>query len=139
MIKEDTYTLYSRLGYHNHLSLTVETAGKFGLSFVRGSDSQKWYTLVVNPEDNDAKRKINFEEEGPKGKGFIGAIDSYKFNKPADNIYHIDIYTDNSVLVMYINDCLAYTNRIYGIARNCWSVNNYGNEIKVSNIQLKQY
>ena len=139
MLTEDTYTLYNRLGYHNHISLTVEAEGKFGISFVRGSDSEKWYTLVVNPEDGGAKRKINFEEEGPKGAGFIGAIDSYKFNKPADNIYHINIYTDNSVVVMYINDCLAYTNRIYGVARNCWSINNYGNPITVSDIQLTQY
>ena len=139
MLTEDTYTLYNRLGYHNHISLTVEAEGKFGISFVRGSDSEKWYTLVVNPEDGGAKRKINFEEEGPKGAGFIGAIDSYKFNKPADNIYHINIYTDNSVVVMYINDCLAYTNRIYGVARNCWSINNYGNPITVSDIQRTQY
>ena len=139
MLTTDSCTLYSRLGYHNHLSLTVESADKFGISFARGTDSKKWYTLVVNPEDGGAKRKINFEEEGPEGQGFIKAIDSYKFNKPADNIYHIDIYTDNSVVTMYINDCLAYTNRIYGVARNCWSVNNYGKEIKVSDIQLKQY
>ena len=139
MVTEDTYSLYNRLGYHNHISLTVTTenaSDKFGISFVRGSDSDKYYTLVVNPESS-TKRKINFEEEG--GIGFIGGIDSYVFNTPADNTYHINIYTDNSVVVMYINDCLAYTNRIYGVARNCWSVNNYGNNIQVSNISLTQY
>jgi len=139
MVTEDTYTLYNRLGYHNHLSLTVKADGKFGIGLARGSDSKKWYTLVVNPEDGGAKRKINFEEEGPDGMGFIGGIDSYKFNKPADDIYHIHIYTDNSVVVMYINDCLAYTNRIHGVSRNCWSVNNYGNTIQVSDLQLTQY
>ena len=139
MLTEDTYTLYNRLGYHNHLSFTVEATDKFGISFVRGSDSKKWYTLVVNPEDGGAKRKINFEEEGPAGIGFIPAIDSYVFHTPADNTYHIDIYTDNSVVVMYINDCLCYTNRIYGVARNCWSINSYNGQIEVSNIQLTQY
>lgn len=135
----DSYVLFNRLDYHNHLSMTVTTAGaadKFGISFVRGTDSKKYYTLVVNPEGN-TRRKINFEEEG--GVGFIGAIDSYMFHTPADNTYHIDIYTDNSVLVLYINDVLAYTNRIYGIQHNCWSVNSYNGEITVSDIRLKQY
>ena len=135
----NSYVLFNRLDYHNHLSMTVTTAtaaDKFGISFVRGTDSKKYYTLVVNPEGN-TRRKINFEEEG--GVGFIGAIDSYMFHTPADNTYHIDIYTDNSVLVLYINDVLAYTNRIYGIQHNCWSVNSYNGEITVSDIRLKQY
>ena len=29
---------------------------------------------------------------------------------------------NNSVMVMYINDICAYTNRIYGIQKNCWSI-----------------
>ena len=57
---------------------------------------------------------------------------------PADNIYNIDIYTDNSVLTMYINDVCAYTQRIYGIQKNCWSINNYGGSITVSDVKVSQ-
>lgn len=140
-LSANDYVLFNRLGYHNHLSMTVKTAeagDKFGISLVRGSDSEKYYTMVVNPESN-TKRKINFEQEGSAGVGFIPAIDSYVFNTPADNTYHINIYTDNSVVVMYINDCLCYTNRIYGVARNCWSINSYNGNIELSDIQLSQY
>ena len=138
---DDAYVLYNRLGSHNHISLTVKTSNnwdKFGLSFVRGSDSQKYYTIVVNPE-NENWRKVNFEEEGAEGKGFIAGIDGYGFARPADNTYNIDIYTDNSVLVMYINDNVAYTQRIYGIQKNCWSINNYGGSITVSDVKVSQY
>ncbi|MBQ9339967.1 MAG: DUF4975 domain-containing protein [Paludibacteraceae bacterium] len=137
----NSYALFSRLEYHNHISMSVTTAtanDKFGISFVRGTDSEKYYTLVVNPE-SDTRRKINFEEEGAKGMGFIGAIDSYIFHTPADNTYHIDIYTDNSVLVMYINDVLAYTNRVYGIQHNCWSINSYNGTVNVSDIKVSYY
>ena len=34
---------------------------------------------------------------------------------------------------------VTYTNRIYGIQRNCWSVNCYEGEMTVKDIQLKQY
>ena len=137
----DAYVLYNRLGNHNHISLTVTTSNnwdKFGISLVRGSDSKKYYTMVVNPEWEDG-RKVNFEQEGEEGKGFIEAIDGYNFARPADNVYHIDIYTDNSVAVMYINDVCAYTNRIYGIQKNCWSVNNYGGSVTVSDVKVYQY
>ena len=155
---DDAYVLYNRLGSHNHISLTVTTSNnwdKFGISMVRSTDADFYYTMVVNPEDEN-HRKVNFEQEGYRivreldedgkevekkvyGKGFVAGIDGYWFQRPTDNIYHIDIYTDNSVLVMYINDVCAYTQRIYGIQKNCWSVNNYGGSVTVSDVKVSQY
>jgi glycosylhydrolase len=137
----DSYILFDRLGYHNKISFTVKTASntdKFGISLVRGSDSEKYYSMVVNPE-NDNTRKINFEQEGKAGMGFIAGADGYNFSRPADNIYHVTIYTDNSVTVMYINDVCSYTNRIYGTQKNCWSINNYGGKIDISDLTVSHY
>ncbi|MCR5077136.1 MAG: DUF4975 domain-containing protein [Prevotella sp.] len=137
----DAYLLFNRLGSHNKISFTLKTAGntdKFGVSLVRGSDSEQYYSMIVNPEDENT-RKINFEQEGKSGKGFIAGIDGYNFSRPSDNVYHVTIYTDNSISVMYINDVCCYTNRIYGIQKNCWSINNYGGNITVSDIAVSQY
>ncbi len=46
--------------------------------------------------------------------------------------------TDNSVVALYINDVLCYTNRIYGIAMNPWSVNCYGGNIEVSDMNISK-
>ena len=139
---DNSYVLFNRLGNHNKISFTVKTSNdwdKFGVSFVRdGGNAEKYYTIVVNPESEN-NRKLNFEEEGSKGKGFIEGIDGYMFTRPSDNVYNVTIYTDNSVLVMYINDVCAYTQRIYGMSKNCWSINNYGGSIEVSNLTLSQY
>jgi beta-fructofuranosidase len=138
---DDAYVMYNRLGAHNHISFKVTTSNnwdKFGVSFVRATDSKKYYTLVVNPE-NENDRKVNFEQEGEEGKGFIEGADGYGFYRPANNEYNIDIYTDNSVLVMYINDIVCDTQRIYGIQKNCWSINNYGGSITVSDVKVSQY
>ncbi len=151
---DDAYVLYSRLGDCNHISFTVTTSNnwdKFGVSLVRGTDANYYYTMVINPESEN-KRKVNFEQEGYiikvhddgteekiDGKGFVAGIDSYMFPRPADNVYNIDIYTDNSVMVMYINDNVCYTQRIYGIRKNCWSINNYGGNITISNVSVSQY
>lgn len=141
-LSNEAYMLFNRLNIHNKISFTVTTSGKtdkFGFSFVRGKDSEKYYTIVVNPEDNGNKRKINFEEEGKKGEGFIAGIDGYPFDTPADNVYNVTVYTDNSVCVVYINDNVAYTNRIYGIQKNCWSINSYTGSIQVSNLKVSYF
>ena len=132
----DAHRLMKRLGTENRITFTVSTEGgddRFGISLGRGSDSQKFVTLMVNPE-GEGRRKINYEEEG--GVGFVGGADGYVFNAPADGVYHIEIVTDNSVVAMYINDNVAYTTRIYGTARNPWSVNSYGGNIKVHDITV---
>ena len=133
--------LFNRLGYHNRISFTVTTSNawdKFGVSLVRGTDAKQYYTMVVNPE-SEFTRKVNFEQEGEAGMGFVAGIDGYVFERPADNVYHVTICTDNSICVMYINEVCCYTNRIYGIQKNCWSINNYGGEIKVSDVKVSQY
>ena len=155
---DSAYVLFSRLGTCNHITFKVTTSNnwdKFGISFVRSTTPQYYYTMVVNPEGENI-RKVNFEQEGYTlqqlwdeetkqsklvkvyGKGFIEGIDGYTFQRPENNEYNIDIYTDNSVIVMYINDVCAYTQRIYGIQKNCWSINNYGGNITVSDVKVSQ-
>lgn len=134
----NAYVLFNRLGLQNKIQFTVKTGSstdKFGISMVRGSDSEKYYTMVVNPESN-SKCKINFEEEGPAGIGFVEGADGYLFDYPSDGTYNVTIYTDNSIFVMYINDVCCYTNRIYGIQKNCWSINSYGGTIEISGLKV---
>ena len=143
-MKAYSSVMFSTLGYHNHLSMTVTTTDKkdrFGISFVRGERDEegheKYYSVMVCPEGDGSKHFIRFEEE--QGKWELKGGSSYPFATPGDNTYKIDIYTDNSVVVLYINDIVTYTQRIYNTQRNCWSVNCYEGEMTVKDIQIKQY
>lgn len=135
-LSDNQFKLLQRLGTENRITFTLTTSSpwdKFGVSFARGSDSEKYYSIVVNPE-SESVRKINYEEEG--GAGFVPNTDGYNFNTPADGVYNITIITDNSVMTMYINETVAYTTRIYGTARNCWSVNCYNGDVTVSDLTV---
>lgn len=139
-LESDSHILFKRLGTCNSLSFKVTASSKndlFSLSFARGTDSRKYYSLVFNPENGGDSRKVNFEEDG--GKGFIGESDSYIFPVPADNVYDITIYTDNSVLTMYVNDTLAFTCRIYGMLKNPWSVNCLSGSLKITELKTAKY
>lgn len=135
-LTDNQFKLLPRLGTENRITFTLTTSSpwdKFGVSFARGSDSEKYYSIVVNPE-NETVRKINYEEEG--GAGFVPNTDGYNFNTPADGVYNITIITDNSVMTMYINETVAYTTRVYGTARNCWSINCYNGDVTVSDLTV---
>ena len=57
----------------------------------------------------------------------------------ADNVYHIEAYTEQSVCVVYVNGKYAFTNRIYDLAKNPWSVFCTDGEVTVSDIKLSTY
>lgn len=133
----ETYKLMPRLGRQNRISFTINTSNnwdRFGISFARGTDSKSYYSIIVNPE-NESTRKINFEKEGEDAK-FLEGSDSYWFPTPQDGVYNITIINDNSVMTMYINGEINYTNRVYDMQRNCWSINSYGGNITVSNLSV---
>lgn len=129
------------LGTMDHLSLRVTTAGDndvFGIQICREHGYPKYYTLQVQAEAND-KRKVNFLEEGAGSQGYVPNIDSYFFARPKDNVYDIDIYIENSVLVLYINDALCYTNRVYNVHNNHWGLTCYSGRITATEMEHQQY
>lgn len=133
----DEFKLMPRLQRVNRISFTVKTANaddRFGMSFARGVDSDSYFSVIVNPE-TDNRRKLNFEKEG-EGADFLTGSDGYYFPTPADGVYNITITNDNSVMTVYVNDNVGYTNRCYGMPRNCWSINSYGGNIQVSNLTV---
>ena len=158
------YTLYSRLGYHNHISFTVKTSGaedKFGISFARSTENPCGTTLKLNNphwdaswnEDKKNLARVEFFVERQRLVGnvetgalelkdvddFIDGADGNFYPRPADNTYNIDIYTDNSVVVMYVNGTGCFTSRIYGTPLNNWSINTYSGSIQVENLSVTQY
>ena len=138
----DAYVLFNRLGNHNHISFTLTTATDgdwFGVSLCRGTDATKYYSLLFAPEWANGRRKINFEQKGPEGKGFIPAADGYIFPRPENNTYDIDIYTDNSVVTVYVNGDYGCTQRIYGIYKNCWSIDCLGGNVNISDVKVTEY
>ena len=129
------YDVELEVTYKTDLTLTVSLSGwTYGATAntptVTGNTGNGAVTYNYKKKDADD------ETYSAEGIGFIRGIDGYKFKTPADNTYKVDIYTDNSVMVMYINDNVCYTQRIYGVRKNCWSINGYGADITISDVKV---
>lgn len=147
VMKEDAgHILYNRLGYHNHISFTVKLPSKddiFGVSFGRGDGNDKYVSLRFNNIHWDApwndEKKNLARTAFFVGDEWIGWAEGNFYPQAADNTYNIDIYTDNSIVVLYVNGTGCMTNRIYGIQNNCWSIDKFGNDITISDVKVSQY
>lgn len=140
--------LYNRLDRHNHISLTVKAEqndAEFAISLGHGTemyskmDSAAYYAIEFLNDGTNYHidfAKMNDPEREDKRIYFI---ESYSMPIPSDLTYHIDLYTDNSVVVVYVNDQICWTNRIYGQQKNCWGVEKLNGEISVSDIKVTKY
>ena len=146
-IKEGDYTMLSRLEYHNFLSFDVKLSdlnGRFSIDFVRGTDSNVWYSVQVNADEKKANFEKRVKKVEKKGDFEVETYESTflldsQFKQPDDGVYHVTVCTDQSVCVVYINDELSFTNRIYNLQKNPWSISAVKGDVKVENVVMKWY
>lgn len=120
----------------DRISCSVHSDSCFGLSLCRDDAVNDYYSIIIHPEDGDM-RKINFEHRVDDIHYYLDHSDSPLFPVPADGNYDITLVIDHSVLVLYINDNVAYTNRCYGMTGNGWSIDAYEGDITVTGIEIR--
>lgn len=121
----------------NHLNMSVTVADpsnfSFGISLCHNPRKYNYYALQVQPDETGCI--VHFLQRGEGGIGVVPFIDSYRFHRAEDGVYDINVYTDESVLTLYINDDLCYTNRIYSMVGYNWGLECYQGSISVTDIE----
>lgn len=131
---------FARLNYTNKLSFTVKTTpgtSVFGLSFVDCSDRDYNYRVYV--EDRWNNLKFDKVTTGKDGTEMRSNINSFGLQAAEDGIYHVTMVSDQSVCVVYVNGQYAFTNRIYGMAKNPWSLFCSDGKVEISDLKLATY
>lgn len=140
--------LYNRLDRHNHISLTVKAEQKdaeFAISLCHGTemnslkDSAAYYAIEFLNDGTNYHIDFAKMNDPKREDKRIYFIESYSMPIPDDQTYHIDLYTDNSVVVVYVNDQICWTNRICGQQKNCWGVEKLRGNISVSDVKVTKY
>lgn len=130
-------TQMAKMEQKNHLNMTVSVSDpsnfSFGISLCHNPRKYNYYALQVQSDEPGCI--VHFLQQGEGGIGIVPNIDSYRFHRAEDGIYNIDVYTDESVLTLYINEDLCYTNRIYSMVGYNWGLECYQGSISATDIE----
>ena len=99
-------------------------------SEINNSDRDAVYTIRLNL----ANQKIYFNKDGSNS---VQEINQVPMPRSDDGVYRIRIYNDQSVCVMYVNDHVAFTNRIYGMPNNPWRMACEHGSVTVNGLTVK--
>jgi beta-fructofuranosidase len=148
-LSNDTYTLdastldrayvqFNRLRSPARITCTIKrltNTGIFGFTFAASSDENKANHLrfILEPDNNNkADLAHDSDETGQNNLFNIHRIRD-------DREYQVTICIEKSVAVMYINDKVAFSCRIYDMENNPWQLFCESGQIEVSNLQLMTY
>ena len=108
--------LFPELGKTNHIHTSItlnEAAADAGFVFGAQDMSAGYYKVIFEPQNG---RIAGYTQAG----GNTSEVTRVPFTFEAGHTYQIDIVTDNSVCVVYIDGKAALSNRIYTLRGQNW-------------------
>ncbi len=108
-----------------------QAAKKFGIAFGAYENQEDAYKLTFDTSsDNAYARPALFMYQRGQELDFTPLI------VPENKIFNIKIIIEKSLCVMYINDNVAFTNRISNMEQNPWMIFSEEGNVTFSNIQV---
>ena len=117
-----------------------------GTTMLKGSLSINNLTGVASigfnaKADHTASYVIKFEPAAKRIAAYNNnnEVTRVPFSFEANKIYNFSIVADGSMVVLYLNDQIALTNRIYSAKGNQWMIKAEGLELKVNNLKVSTH
>ncbi|QEK53117.1 DUF4975 domain-containing protein [Pedobacter aquae] len=118
----------------NALNKTTMIKGSIKLAELNGS-----LIFGLNAkDDNTGSYTIKIEPQKNRIAGYNNNLEitrvSFKFT--ANTVYNFKLVMEKSVAILYINDEVALTNRVYNLNNNLWTISAEGINATVRNIKI---
>jgi beta-fructofuranosidase len=113
---------------------TIKLKGSFILGNVNGTASISFNTKP----DNSSSYVIKLEPANHRIAAYNNGTEVTRvpFNFEAGKTYSFSVVADGSVAVLYVNDQVALTNRIYSMQGNSWSLSADQLQLNVGNLKV---
>lgn len=106
--------------------------GKFGMMFDVGPDQTGSLNLVFDP----AEQKVSFYNTDTSGIDKAKPELSVPVSPQQDGSYAFTLLVDGTVAVLYINDQMALSTRMYGLPDHPWGVFSMGGDVTLTDLQI---
>lgn len=113
---------------------TTKIAGSLSLANLTGTAGIGFNTQA----DNNSTYTIKFEPAAKRIAAYNNGVEVTRvpFNWQAGKNYTFSIVIDGSVVVLYLNDQVALTNRIYSVQSKSWSLTAENNTLIVTGLKI---
>ena len=130
-LSANSRVMFAKLQKANQISFTLNTSssGNAGLILAQANDGSNGYKIAIEPGTNRIASYIisNGTEE---------IANAFSLSGISGNSYRITAYISNDVCVVYVNDRVAFSNRVYDVVNKKWSIFST-TESSFSNINIK--
>jgi beta-fructofuranosidase len=132
---DKSYALFDRetKAFKIKTRINVTSSTQFGFGFGACSTLNEMYSIVFDI----TKNQIRLEKSIKNGSSTVlSTLTQLPLTVPANKQFDVTIVSENSVCVVYINDQIAFTNRIYKMSQNPWTIFANDGEVTFSNLTV---
>ena len=107
------------------MNIDASQSSKFGFSFGAGGDMSEVYSVtfdLTSANHWSSPSLFLYKETNYSTGSFSNEINFTPLIVPDNKIFQIKIIIENSICVLYVNDNVAFTNRIYKMNQNPWTI-----------------
>jgi len=138
-----SYALFNRNTTPVKISLKIDAtqSTKFGFSFGAGGDMSEVYSVMFDLTSTNrwAIPALFLNKETNYSTGsYNKELNFTPLIIPENKLFNIKIIIEKSVCVVYVNDNVAFTNRIYRMDQNPWTIFTDNGTITVSDMTIKK-
>uniref|UniRef100_UPI00289DCC6C glycoside hydrolase domain-containing protein n=2 Tax=Chryseobacterium TaxID=59732 RepID=UPI00289DCC6C len=130
-LSANSQVTFGKLQKANQISFTLNASanGKSGLILAQDNDGKNGFKISFEPSSN---RMASYVLNG----GSEDFANAYPLSGISGTNYNVTVFISNDVCVVYVNDKLAFSNRVYDVVNKKWSI--FGTaDSSFSNINVK--
>lgn len=142
---ERSYALFNRNMNPVKISMTIDASesSSFGFSFGACDNLSELYSVAfdltsTNRWSTPALFLNNEVKNQSTGILYKNEINFTPLIVPGNKIFNVKIIIEKSICVVYINNNVAFTNRIYKMNQNPWTIFSDNGTIKISNMTINK-
>lgn len=137
-----SYAMFNRNTTAVKLSMTIDASQSdhFGFSFGACDDPSELFSVAFDMTSSNrwGMPSLFLNKEMLNGSGAKTELNFTPLIVPSNKIFNVKVVIEKSICVVYINNTVAFTNRIYKMNQNPWTIFSDQGSIKISGMRIEK-
>ncbi|MGJ1190850.1 glycoside hydrolase domain-containing protein [Sphingobacterium siyangense] len=137
-----SYVQFNRNTSSVKVTMTIDASqsSKFGFSFGACNDPTEVYSIAFDLTSSNRWNMpaLFMNKEARDGGGSKTELNFTPLTVPTNRIFNVKIIIEKSIGIVYVNDRVAFTNRIYKMDQNPWTIFADQGTVQVNGLKIEK-